>query len=205
MRDGKAESGAAEPASDRIVDLAEPAEKPLAIGLGEGSELQSPLARVVVGGLLASTAITLVLIGGLGAMVETALKVTIARARPELDALVFADDNPVERESVRQLVPEVDVLRLPSDPAGYVRALADYPWFETTRLTEEDAARTEQAAEAAEPGQCAQDGAEVARITHLLQRDPAGPGRPRREEQVGLEATTGGTTAPGVVQLGTER
>jgi HAE1 family hydrophobic/amphiphilic exporter-1 len=35
---------------------------PLAIGLGEGSELQAPLARVVVGGLLASTAITLVLI-----------------------------------------------------------------------------------------------------------------------------------------------
>ncbi|MBK6310852.1 MAG: phosphatase PAP2 family protein [Candidatus Microthrix sp.] len=35
-------------------------------------------------------AITLVLIGGLGAMVETALKVTIARARPELDPLVFA-------------------------------------------------------------------------------------------------------------------
>ncbi len=35
-------------------------------------------------------AITLVLIGGLGAIVETALKLTVARARPELDALAYA-------------------------------------------------------------------------------------------------------------------
>ena len=61
-----------------------------------------------------------------------------------LDALVLVDDNPVERELVRQLVPAVDVIRLPADPAGYVRALADYPWFETTALTAEDGERTEQ-------------------------------------------------------------
>lgn len=59
-----------------------------------------------------------------------------------LDALVFVDDNPAEREVVRQLVPEVDVVALPADPHGYVRALADYPFFETTTLTAEDAART---------------------------------------------------------------
>ncbi len=35
---------------------------PLAIGLGEGGEAQAPLARVVIGGLLSSTVITLVLI-----------------------------------------------------------------------------------------------------------------------------------------------
>lgn len=35
---------------------------PLAIGLGAGTEIQAPLARVVIGGLLASTLITLVLI-----------------------------------------------------------------------------------------------------------------------------------------------
>lgn len=35
---------------------------PLAIGFGAGSEIQAPLARVVIGGLLASTLITLVLI-----------------------------------------------------------------------------------------------------------------------------------------------
>lgn len=61
-----------------------------------------------------------------------------------LDSLVFVDDNPAEREVVRQLVPEVDVVPLPADPHGYVRALADYPFFEPASLTAEDAARTEQ-------------------------------------------------------------
>ena len=35
---------------------------PLALGLGAGAEIQAPLARVVVGGLTASTLVTLVLI-----------------------------------------------------------------------------------------------------------------------------------------------
>jgi HAE1 family hydrophobic/amphiphilic exporter-1 len=35
---------------------------PLAIGVGTGAEIQAALARVVIGGLLASTLITLVLI-----------------------------------------------------------------------------------------------------------------------------------------------
>jgi HAE1 family hydrophobic/amphiphilic exporter-1 len=35
---------------------------PMAIGLGEGGELQAPLARVVIGGLLTSTMVTLVLV-----------------------------------------------------------------------------------------------------------------------------------------------
>jgi FkbH-like protein len=61
-----------------------------------------------------------------------------------LDALVFVDDNPAEREAARQLVGEVDVIPLPAEPHGYVRALADYPFFETPALTAEDAARTEQ-------------------------------------------------------------
>ena len=34
---------------------------PMALGIGEGAELQAPLARVVIGGLMASTLITLVL------------------------------------------------------------------------------------------------------------------------------------------------
>lgn len=59
-----------------------------------------------------------------------------------LDALVFVDDNPAEREAVRQLAGEVDVIALPTDPHGYLRALADYPFFETTALTAEDATRT---------------------------------------------------------------
>jgi HAE1 family hydrophobic/amphiphilic exporter-1 len=35
---------------------------PMAIGIGEGGELQAPLARVVIGGLLTSTLVTLVLV-----------------------------------------------------------------------------------------------------------------------------------------------
>ena len=61
-----------------------------------------------------------------------------------LDALVFVDDNPVEREAVRQFVPEVDVIQLSDDPAYYVRDLSEYLMFETSTLTEEDAKKTEQ-------------------------------------------------------------
>ncbi|MDD3524379.1 MAG: efflux RND transporter permease subunit, partial [Candidatus Cloacimonetes bacterium] len=43
---------------------------PMAIGLGEGSETQAPLARAVVGGLLSSTFITLVLIPVLYSLFE---------------------------------------------------------------------------------------------------------------------------------------
>ena len=35
---------------------------PLALGFGTGAEIQAPLARVVIGGLIASTLVTLVLI-----------------------------------------------------------------------------------------------------------------------------------------------
>jgi HAE1 family hydrophobic/amphiphilic exporter-1 len=35
---------------------------PLALGLGEGGEAQAPMARVVIGGLLSSTLITLVFV-----------------------------------------------------------------------------------------------------------------------------------------------
>ncbi|WP_369137168.1 HAD-IIIC family phosphatase [Modestobacter versicolor] len=61
-----------------------------------------------------------------------------------LDSLVFVDDNPAERAAVQELLPEVDVVPLPVDPAGYVRALARYPFFEPAALTAEDAARTAQ-------------------------------------------------------------
>jgi len=43
---------------------------PMAIGLGEGSELQAPMARVVIGGLLVSTLITLVFIPTVYTIVE---------------------------------------------------------------------------------------------------------------------------------------
>jgi len=61
-----------------------------------------------------------------------------------LDALVLADDNPAERQIVRRLVPEVDVLALPADPSDFRRALAGYLGFESIAITGEDRQRTAQ-------------------------------------------------------------
>ncbi|OFW49409.1 MAG: hypothetical protein A3G77_01990 [Acidobacteria bacterium RIFCSPLOWO2_12_FULL_68_19] len=47
---------------------------PMATGLGEGGELQAPLARVVIGGLLASTMVTLVLVPAVYTLFEEGLK-----------------------------------------------------------------------------------------------------------------------------------
>lgn len=60
------------------------------------------------------------------------------------DAIVFVDDQPAERAAVRRALPEVDVIRLPTDPSGYVPALGSYPFFEVGTLTDEDRARTDQ-------------------------------------------------------------
>jgi FkbH-like protein len=72
----------------------------------------------------------------------SAIRTIAERLGLGLDALVFVDDNPAEREAVRELLPEVDVVALPADPAGYVRALSDYPFFESAALTADDADRT---------------------------------------------------------------
>ncbi|MBB5063185.1 HAD-IIIC family phosphatase [Granulicella mallensis] len=58
-----------------------------------------------------------------------------------LDALVFVDDNPVERGFVRRELPMVAVPELPEDPAGYAAALAAAGYFEGLRTTDEDRAR----------------------------------------------------------------
>jgi FkbH-like protein len=57
-------------------------------------------------------------------------------------AVVFVDDNPAEREAIRQLLPDVDVLTLPPDPSYYARALASYLPIQTAAYTAEDAERT---------------------------------------------------------------
>jgi HAE1 family hydrophobic/amphiphilic exporter-1 len=46
---------------------------PMALGIGEGAELQAPLARVVIGGLLASTMVTLVLVPTIYTLFEEGL------------------------------------------------------------------------------------------------------------------------------------
>ena len=61
-----------------------------------------------------------------------------------LDALVFADDNPFERNIVRRELPMVGVPELPADPALYADCIAAGGYFEGIRLTEEDLERTRQ-------------------------------------------------------------
>jgi FkbH-like protein len=59
-----------------------------------------------------------------------------------VESFVFVDDNPAEREEVSQALPEVTILDLPDDPAGFVRALDTAHLFEVVSLTSEDLRRT---------------------------------------------------------------
>lgn len=58
-----------------------------------------------------------------------------------LDSLVFIDDDPFERQNVRDRLPEVCVVDLPADPVGYRRALVQLDAFDTLRVTAEDRVR----------------------------------------------------------------
>lgn len=60
-----------------------------------------------------------------------------------LDAMVFVDDNPVERDLVRQHLPTVSVIEMPDDPACYVQALARSGYFEATTFSAEDRVRAD--------------------------------------------------------------
>jgi FkbH-like protein len=61
-----------------------------------------------------------------------------------LDSLVFIDDNPFERNLVRQELPMVAVPEVSDDPTGYPVALADAGYFEGLAVTDEDRERTSQ-------------------------------------------------------------
>jgi FkbH-like protein len=61
-----------------------------------------------------------------------------------LDALVFFDDNPFERELVRKELPEVAVIEVPKDPSLYRGVLSQSGWFEAVAFSEEDSQRIEQ-------------------------------------------------------------
>ena len=58
------------------------------------------------------------------------------------DSMVFLDDNPFERNLVRQSIPEVLVPELPEDPANYLEYLYEQNLFETVSLSSEDKDRT---------------------------------------------------------------
>jgi len=58
-----------------------------------------------------------------------------------LDAMVFLDDNPVERGLVRQLLPQVAVPELPDEPAYFARTLTAGGYFEAVAFATEDLKR----------------------------------------------------------------
>jgi FkbH-like protein len=59
------------------------------------------------------------------------------------DSMVFIDDNPFERNLVRENIPEICVPEMPEDPADYLEYLYTLNLFETTSFSEEDERRTE--------------------------------------------------------------
>ena len=60
-----------------------------------------------------------------------------------LDAMVFLDDNPVERGLVRQILPQVAIPELPEDPALFARTLSAAGYFESVTFSSEDLKRAE--------------------------------------------------------------
>ena len=66
------------------------------------------------------------------------------------DSLVFLDDNPFERNIVREFLPEVVVPDLPEDPSLYLQTLAGLNLFETASFSEADLQRADQYREEAQ-------------------------------------------------------
>jgi FkbH-like protein len=63
------------------------------------------------------------------------------RLRIGLDAIVFVDDNPVERAAVRAELPMVHVVELPPEPTGFLAALRACPVLDRPRVLDEDRRR----------------------------------------------------------------
>ena len=61
-----------------------------------------------------------------------------------LDSLVFFDDNPAERELMRQILPMVAVPEVPEAVERYIACLGEAGYFEAVAFTADDRQRTEQ-------------------------------------------------------------
>ncbi|MCR4788926.1 MAG: HAD-IIIC family phosphatase [Lachnospiraceae bacterium] len=61
-----------------------------------------------------------------------------------MDSIVFLDDNPFERNLIRQMIPEIEVPELPEDPALYLEYLQEMNYFETASFTGVSSDRTSQ-------------------------------------------------------------
>lgn len=61
-----------------------------------------------------------------------------------MDSMIFLDDNPFERNLVRELIPGITVPELPQDPALYLEYLQSQNYFETASFAGAGADRTKQ-------------------------------------------------------------
>lgn len=86
-----------------------------------------------------------------------------------LDSLAFVDDNPAEREWIKQKLPEVTVIDLPSNPLGYAAALKQSPVFERLALSSEDSQRGRYYAEQRQRQELEQSATSLEDFYHSLQ------------------------------------
>ncbi|WP_430472564.1 HAD-IIIC family phosphatase [Thalassospira lucentensis] len=61
-----------------------------------------------------------------------------------VDSMVFVDDSPVECGWVRENLPQVTVVQLPSSPLAYIATVEAFEAFDILRLTQEDKHRANQ-------------------------------------------------------------
>lgn len=69
---------------------------------------------------------------------EIALELNIG-----LDSLVFIDDDPVNRELMKKILPEVLTAEMPNDPSLFAKTLLDLPDFNVLKITKEDTQRSQ--------------------------------------------------------------
>lgn len=59
-----------------------------------------------------------------------------------MDSIVFVDDNPFERNLVRDMIKDIEVPELPEDPAHYLEFLQNCNYFDTVTYTGKNSDRT---------------------------------------------------------------
>ncbi len=74
---------------------------------------------------------------------STNLREIAAELKIGTDAIALLDDNPVERQQVRAVVPEVMVIDLPDDPLRFAHAIRNAAVFERLTFSSEDLQRGE--------------------------------------------------------------
>ncbi|MBK6323595.1 HAD-IIIC family phosphatase [Candidatus Aalborgicola defluviihabitans] len=72
----------------------------------------------------------------------TGLRQIATELNLSLDTMVFVDDNPAERSLIEQILPEVALVDLGTDPAQFIERLESGHWFDLQSYTVADLRRT---------------------------------------------------------------